>query len=125
MKLFTESEANELLPTVIPVLEEISRHYKKIIAFRENAKLAAQSAELGGGGMEGGSQYVELLYKIGKLTVDVGALGIQLKDMERGLIDFPSLRGDKMILLCWQLGEEDKINWWHDEDAGFAGRKPL
>ena len=45
-------------------------------------------------------------------------LGVQLKDFERGLIDFPSLRDGRVVLLCWQLGEGDELEWWHDVDAG-------
>jgi len=56
---------------------------------------------------------------------DLEALGVQLKDFERGLVDFPSLRDGRMVLLCWQMGEGDELEWWHDVDAGFAGRTPL
>ena len=52
-------------------------------------------------------------------------MGVQLKDFERGLIDFPSLRDGRVVLLCWQLDEGDELEWWHDIDAGFAGRTPL
>jgi hypothetical protein len=53
------------------------------------------------------------------------ALGVQLKDYGRGLIDFPSLREGRDVLLCWQMGEGDQLEWWHDTEAGFAGRRPL
>jgi hypothetical protein len=92
---------------------------------RPTAKLASNAAEAGGGGMEGGSRYVQNLYDIGKLTIEISELGIQLKDPARGLIDFPSLRDGRVVLLCWQLGEGDTIQWWHDTDSGFAGRKPI
>jgi len=75
--------------------------------------------------MKSGSQYVKALYEIGRLTTELGEIGIQLKDHTRGLIDFPTMRGGQMVLLCWQLGEEPRINWWHEVEAGFAGRKPL
>ena len=58
-------------------------------------------------------------------TLRIGSLGVQLKDFERGLVDFPSLRDGRVVLLCWQLGEGDELEWWHDVDAGFAGRTPL
>ena len=50
---------------------------------------------------------------------------MQLKDFTRGLVDFPSLRDGRVVLLCWQLDEGDTVEWWHDVDAGFAGRTPL
>ena len=88
-------------------------------------KGAAAGASQFGGGMEGGSDYVNRLYQVGKLTTEFNDLGIELKDYSRGLIDFPSMRNDRVILLCWQLGDGDEIEWWHEPEAGFAGRQPL
>lgn len=75
--------------------------------------------------MEGGTNYVQNLYEIGRITTELNDLGIQLKDYARGLIDFPSIREGRIVLLCWQLGENERIEWWHEQDGGFAGRKPL
>ena len=124
MKLFTISEANALLPTVIPKLESIRSLYTKVEELRDDARAAAGASNFGGG-MEGGTTYVNTLYKIGKLTTELHELGIEIKDHTRGLIDFPSMRGDRVVLLCWQLGEDEEIVWWHESDAGFAGRQPL
>lgn len=126
MKLFTVEEANDLLPVIRPKLEKIKSRYAKTAGFRDAVKLAARAGnESGGGGLESGTEYVKSLYEIGKLTTELGELGIQLKDYSRGLIDFPSMRGGQMILLCWQLGEPLQIEWWHEVETGFAGRKPL
>lgn len=125
MKLFTVAEANDLLPVVRPKLETIKKLYDKLATFRESAKAASVAAESGGGGMEGGSAYVQSLYEIGKLTTELGELGIELKDYSRGLIDFPSMREDRVVLLCWQLGEEEEIEYWHELEAGFIGRQLL
>jgi len=124
MKLFTLDEANALLPDIIPKLESIQSLYARIEGLRDEARLAAGSSVFGGG-MEGGTGYVNTLYKVGMLTTELHELGIELKDYTRGLIDFPSMRGERIILLCWQLGEGDEIGWWHETDAGFAGRQPL
>jgi hypothetical protein len=123
MKLFTIEEANSLIPVVRPKLEKIKAQYEKIGALRETAKSAA--SESGGGGMKSGTIYVKSLYEIGKLTTEFHELGVQLKDYTRGLIDFPCLRDGQVVLLCWQLGEAEEIEWWHEIEAGFAGRKPL
>ena len=126
MKLFTVNEANELLPVVRPKLEKIKANYDNLAIYRESAKAAAVAAvDSGGGGMESGSIYVKLLYDIGKLTTELHDLGIELKDYTRGLIDFPSMRDGHVVLLCWQLGEGDQIEWWHEMEAGFLGRQPL
>ncbi len=75
--------------------------------------------------MEGGTNYVHALYEVGKLTTELFEMGVQLKDYSRGLIDFPSMRDGRIVLLCWQLGENDEIEWWHEIEAGFAGRQRL
>jgi len=124
MKLFTISEANAILPSIIPKLESIRSLYTNVEALRDAARAAASASNFGGG-MEGGTTYVNTLYKIGKLTTELYDLGIEIKDHTRGLIDFPSMRGDRVVLLCWQLGEDEEILWWHETDAGFTGRQPL
>ena len=124
MKLFTPEEANALLPEIRKKLLRIQSLYAAVGEMREQAAAAA-SASAFGGGMEGGSGYVQSLYEIGKITTEINSAGVQLKDYSRGLIDFPSRRGDRIVLLCWQLGEGDEIEWWHDTEAGFAGRQPL
>ena len=124
MKMFTLEEANALLPSVRMRLERIQRLYGRLAEFRESAKAAAVAAEFGGG-MEGGPAYVKALYEVGKLTTELHDMGVQLKDYSRGLIDFPTMRDDRVVLLCWQLGDGDEIEWWHEVESGFAGRQPL
>lgn len=124
MKIFTLDEANELIPEMRRRLQRLQQLYSAIGEMRESAKAAASSSEFGGG-MKGGSGYVRSLYEVGKITTEIHDAGVQLKDYERGLIDFPTMRGGKMVLLCWQLDEGDQIEWWHDMEAGFAGRQRL
>ncbi len=124
MKLFTLAEANGLLPLVREQLESIRTLYAVIETYRDQAKAAAMASEAGGG-MAGGSSYVRSLYEVGKLTTELFDLGVQLKDYNRGLIDFPAMREGRIVLLCWQLGEGEEIEWWHDVEAGFAGRQRL
>lgn len=124
MKLFTIEEANAMLPGMRRRLKRIQKLYANVGEMRELAKAAASASEFGGG-MEGGTGYVRALYEIGRITTEINDAGVQLKDYTRGLIDFPSRRGDRIILLCWQLDEGDEVEWWHDTDAGFAGRQRL
>ncbi|MBX3288173.1 MAG: DUF2203 domain-containing protein [Acidobacteria bacterium] len=124
MKLFTVDEANKLLPRIRMKLEMIRRLYEKVGSLRDSARAAASASDFGGG-MAGGTGYVKALYEIGKLTTEISDDGVHLKDYARGLIDFPSMRDGRVVLLCWQLGEPDRIEWWHETDAGFAGRRPL
>lgn len=126
MKLFTVEEANELLPVIRPKLEKIKRNYAQTTSLREAVKTAAAVAvESGGGGLKSGTNYVKSLYDIGRLTTELQEMGVQLKDYSRGLIDFPTMRAGKLVLLCWQLGEAEQIEWWHEVEAGFAGRKRI
>ncbi len=124
MKIFTVDEANDLLPGTAVKLREIQKLYSKIGDLKDLAGKAAAASSFSGG-MEGGSSYVRALYNIGKITTELDSDGIQLKDYSRGLIDFPSMRGGRVVLLCWQLGEPEIIEWWHEVEAGFAGRQPL
>ena len=125
MKLFTIEEANALLPAVRDLLKKIQSSRRRLGKFADAAKLAADSAEQGGGGIEDGIRYASLLTAFSSTMGELESLGVQLKDFDRGLIDFPSLRDGRVVLLCWQLGEGDELEWWHDLDAGFAGRTPL
>lgn len=124
MKLFTVDEANDALIEVAPKLRKIKKLYERIGDLKDSANAAAEASNRGGG-MAGGSDYVEALYNIGKLTTELHEDGVQLKDYDRGLIDFPCMRDGRVVLLCWELGEPEKIEWWHEVEAGFAGRQPL
>src|SRR5829696_9880718 len=125
MKIFTIQEANALLPNVRLILAKIQRAHRKLSRYRDEAKKAAEAADQGGGGVKDGVAYAAVLTELTDQLGELEALGVQLKDFERGLIDFPSLRDGRVVLLCWQLGEGDELEWWHDVDAGFAGRTPL
>ena len=125
MKLFTIEEANALLPEVRQILTKIQRSRRRLSAYRHEAKQAADGAEQGGGGMAAGVLYATILTNFTDEIAELDAIGVQLKDFDRGLVDFPSLREGRVVLLCWQLGEGDQLEWWHDMDAGFGGRTPL
>ena len=125
MKIFTVQEANALLPNVRTIVGKIQRAHRRISRYREETKKAAEAAERGGGGFSDGVAYAAVLTELTNHIAELEALGVQLKDFERGLVDFPSLRDGRVVLLCWQLGEGDELEWWHDVNAGFAGRTPL
>ena len=125
MKLFTIEEANSLLPNVRPIVRKIQRAHRRLVTLQTAAKNAAGGAEHGGGGLPGGGRYAQLLLDLSIGASELEALGIQLKDYGHGLIDFPSMRDGRVVLLCWKADEGDNIEWWHDVEAGFAGRQPL
>ena len=125
MKIFTVQEANALLPNVRIILARIQRAHRRLTQYRDEVKKASEAAEQGGGGIAEGAAYAAVLTELTLKLAELEGLGVQLKDFERGLIDFPSLREGRVVLLCWQMGEGDELEWWHDVDAGFAGRTPL
>lgn len=125
MKLFTVEEANSLLPSVRLIVKAIQRSHRRLTSFQAAARLASDGAELGGGGMLEGEKYANLLVQLSMGASQLEGLGIQLKDYNQGLIDFPSIREGRVVLLCWKSDEGDRVEWWHDVEAGFAGRQPL
>ena len=125
MKLFTIEEANSLLSSVRPIVRSIQRSHRRLISFQTPAKLAAEGAESGGGGMVQGPRYARLLVDLSLGAGQLESLGVQLKDYSQGLIDFPSMREGRVVLLCWKADEGDELEWWHDLETGFGGRQPL
>ena len=109
MKLFTVEEANSLLPSVRPIVKSIQKSHRRLITFQTAAKQAAQGADDGGGGMALGPKYAELLVELSTHAGQLESLGIQLKDYQQGLIDFPSMRDGRVVLLCWKADEGDRL----------------
>lgn len=127
-RLFTLPEANSLLPELMPLLLELRSH--KVTLDSAVTALSALTPAMRQNGHA--AQARELEARIQELTAElaagidqVTAMGIEVKSLDHGLIDFPSLREGRVVFLCWRLGEGPTIRFWHDIDAGFAGRQPL
>jgi hypothetical protein len=123
MKLFSIEEANALLPAVRSLFAQIDRERTVLKQLAPAAKLAYERASENGG-IAQGVKYAEALTSFMVAVQEILSLGVEIKDFERGLCDFPHWRDGRVVYLCWQRGE-DCIEWWHDTDAGFAGREPL
>jgi hypothetical protein len=127
---FTAEEANALLPTVRPIAERMVTHRRALaVATVRHARIAAKIAGNGGGvdphEIDRLQATVEAEAQAVADAVDeLQRLGLQVKDLDEGLVDFPALRGDDEVLLCWRLGE-DEVAYWHTVADGFAGRRPL
>ena len=130
MRHFTPEEANAALADVRPLVERMVAHRRAHVAalvrqeeleghIRGNgggippAELAETAAEIE-------REARELAHAIDELT----GQGVEVKDIDEGLIDFPAMRRGETVLLCWKLGEEE-IGFWHTLEAGYAGRRPL
>jgi hypothetical protein len=125
MKVFSVQEANALLPLTKGILLRLRSVQSRLSRLQPQARLASKGAENGGGGMPGGNIYVQLIEQLVTGSHQLESLGVQIKDYKRGLVDFPSMRDGRIVFLCWQLGEGNEVEWWHDIEAGFAGRQPL
>jgi len=119
---FTREEAEELLPSVEPMLREL-RTARDQLTDAEAHRVLADTAPGNGGGAPG-REVGEGFLAVRRLLGAVQELGIVVRDIDRGLIDFPAIRDGREVYLCWQL-DEDGISWWHDLESGFGGREPL
>ncbi len=69
-------------------------------------------------------KFTHLEAELQEVTTDINAMGCELKDVENGLVDFVTSRGEEIVYLCWKKGEH-RVEWWHPLEGGFAGRQPL
>jgi hypothetical protein len=122
-RIFSRAEAEALLPTLRRVLCDIGEAWSHVRELNPEVQKARDAAAFDGFS-KAGVQYVESVSHLMLLIHQIKDLGVLLKDPEKGLCDFPYLRQGRVVYLCWQLGEEH-IEYWHDIEAGFAGRKPL
>ncbi len=86
---------------------------------------AIAGLDLESGGAYPGREVARSLVELSRAAGELEAVDIVLRDIDRGLIDFPALRDGAEVYLCWLVDEEDAIRFWHEPEAGFAGRRPL
>jgi hypothetical protein len=91
----------------------------------EEARAALEEAGPGNGGGEPGRVVSKAFLDLRDALSELQAMEIVVRDLDRGLVDFPALRDGEEVYLCWVESEEDAIGFWHDLDAGYAGREPL
>src|SRR5947209_11017080 len=129
MRHFTVDEANALLPTLIPVLEDMQRRQRRLgealEAVVEFGRRAASNGHgKGYGGLDPEHDLKQIRQDLGERLQFVQALGVHMKDIDEGIVDFPTRMHSRDVYLCWRLGE-DQVAHWHDFETGFAGREPL
>lgn len=122
-RFFTVKEANELIPFLTKRLEHIRSTYVELKTTWA-ARVPALQEVINCGGKPVDLAHFNLLYLLQKLSKEIGSTGCHVKDLEGGLIDFPTVWEGREVYLCWKLGESE-VNFWHEVDAGFAGRQPL
>ena len=122
-RIFTLSEAIALLPQLRSVLEEMTDEWNRIKSLNPQIQKARDKAQFDGHSPYG-VEYMESVSHLMFLLQQIRDMGVLLKDVDRGLCDFPYMKDGRVVYLCWHLGEET-IAYWHDIEAGFAGREPL
>ncbi len=127
VRLFTPAEADALLPLVRRIVRDVRQahaRWSEALALYEvhaaNARADWEPAELEPA-RERVKQEAE---RVEALLQELAALGVEFKGFELGLVDFPSLRDDRPVHLCWQDGEPS-VAYWHEIEDGYAGRQPL
>ncbi len=122
-KYFTVDQAAKLIPTLTALLDRIKEAQTGLghIAVRAEA---IHNAAGGNGGGEKSTEILERSAVVAKYLQQINELGVQIKDIDAGLIDFPHVRAGREVFLCWKKGEKD-IAFWHELNEGFKGRQPL
>ena len=133
-EILTLAEVNAVLPEVRQLLERL-QGLQRTIADGEEQREALTKKLAGGNGhsrtalqdqLHAGTARQDQHAAEAEATFNaLSACGAMLKDLESGLVDFYGERAGEVILLCWRLGEEQRIQCWHTLEGGFAGRQPV
>lgn len=130
-KTFTLSEAQTLLPVLEALLRKAQAAGARAGELEREMQQLSQRIFLAGGmhvnvvqAARRRGQREKALQEARDTLAEIDEIGVQVKDLEQGLLDFPCVMEGKTVLLCWKLGEKE-IGYWHSTEDGFAGRKPL
>jgi hypothetical protein len=129
-RVFTPEEANEALAEVRPLAERMVQARRSLAAAARRQRelvirIAGNGGDLSPGEVRDAAAAAEReVATIAECVAALEAAGVQVKDMDEGLVDFPARHAGRDILLCWKVGEPG-VSYWHGLDEGFAGRKPL
>jgi len=120
VKTYTIQEANDLLPHLAPTLVELREKYARAAEIKETI----DESSMTNGGSSKRDKWNRTLARVQELLDRLEDWSIELKDIDEGIVDFPSAIHGEDAVLCWRLGESE-VAWWHPRDGGFAGRQPL
>jgi hypothetical protein len=121
---YTLEQASAVRGWVTERIGSIRRSQASLVALGARARSAISSLDPQTGGSYPGKEVAAVLVALSQALNELEAVDVVLRDVERGLVDFPALRDGEEVYLCW-LVDEDEIRFWHSPDAGFAGRRPL
>lgn len=129
-RYFTRQEADRLLSQIRPLMEEVQR--RSVVFAQLQQEVDAVERRLKGNGHLGEARELqqkqltlqEMRLGIARLVTEIQELGVEVKDLSMGLVDFRALVDGREIYLCWRVGEA-RVEWWHSLDSGFTGRQKL
>ena len=122
-RLFTLTEANQTLEKLRPIVADLIQARARLLEMQPELAPVLQKM-LGNGGSRLTAELLETFERLRADAQAIEAMGVLLKDLETGLLDFPSERDGQVVFLCWRY-DEPSVTHWHAPDAGFAGRQPL
>ncbi|MEN8151905.1 MAG: DUF2203 domain-containing protein [Planctomycetota bacterium] len=127
-RVFTADEANRTIPLVRTIVGDIVRDYELVATMADEYKALRRLPNRDESHEERlnhlKTEMKTLSDHIDGFVKELGEIGCEMKDLSRGLVDFPAELEERRVYLCWMLGEES-IEHWHEVTEGFAGRKPL
>jgi hypothetical protein len=122
-RYFTLQEANQTLNLIRPWMDDVQAIRLKVLKNQPEAWPAIEKSA-GNGGNRALSNMVQDFEKFDALIHQIQATGVLIKDVNLGLLDFPAMKDGREVYLCWQYGEGE-IAFWHEVEAGYAGRQPI
>ena len=119
-KYFTLEEANRAITYVAPIVEDVRTTYREAVEVKE--RLTSPEPQDDSDAMR--VDYERTVERLNHFLDELQQAGVELKDYESGLLDFPAVMEEREVYLCWKLGEE-RILAWHEIETGFAGRQDI
>lgn len=122
-RLFTRIEANDLLGQLQPLIDQMMDGRQRILELRPDLEPVLDKAVRNGASHET-SEALAAFTEVKNAIESIQGHGVLVKDVNAGLLDFPSEREGRVVFLCWRVGESG-VDHWHELDEGFSGRHPL
>lgn len=131
MKTFSLEEAQTLVPVLQALMKNAMESKQTAETIAEELQQLSQRIFMNGGTLvriaevaKRRAQHDKAVQQVKDTLAEIDSIGVQVKDIDSGLLDFPCRLGDEIVLLCWRMGETE-IRHWHTMDSGFAGRQAV
>lgn len=125
LRHYTIEQARASMDWVADRVHRIRAARERLQELGADGRAALAALDEHAGGAYPGRDVAEPLVALSRALAELQAVDVVLRDLDRGLVDFPALRGGAEIYLCWLVDDEEEIGFWHEPDAGFGGRRAL